>query len=53
MSDIREIVNNLTGLVIMDNYGLSYGKVFDDFCEILFDSNEKALKKIKEDLSKV
>ena len=53
VSDIREIVNNLTGLVIMDNYGLSYGKVFDDFCEILFDSNEKALKKIKEDLSKV
>lgn len=53
LSDLMEIVNNLTGLVKMDHYGLSYGKVFDDFCEILFDSDEKALEKIKEDLSKV
>lgn len=51
-NDVREIVNKLTGLVVMKNYCLDYGKEFDNFCEALFE-DEKALEKIKNKLSKV
>lgn len=53
LSDIMEIVNNLTGLVKIGHYGLSYGTFFDEFYWTLIDDDKDALKKIKESLSKV
>ena len=53
LSDLREIANNLTGLVKMNNDGLSYGKVFDEFFEILFNDDDHALEKIIKQLGKV
>lgn len=52
-SDVRDIFNNLTGLVIFDNFCLNYGKAFDEFTEMLFNDDENVLEKIKSKLSKV
>ena len=51
-ADIREIGNNLVGLVKVKSDGLYYGDAFEDFYEKLLDSDENALKKIKSKLSK-
>ena len=52
ISDIREIVNKLTGLIKIDNDWLDYGKEFDNFCEKLLEEKD-ALEKIKSKLSKI
>lgn len=48
---IREIVDNLTGLVAMDNESIYTGKLFDDFCEKLYNDDNDFLNKIISKLS--
>mgnify|MGYP002797131254 CR=1 FL=1 len=52
-ADVSDIVNKLTGLVILDNFCLNYGKAFDEFIDKLYSDDENALEKIKSKLSKV
>jgi len=50
---LRTIVDNLVGLVKMDNYDLDYGEKFDEFTSKLFEDDDAALKKLIKQLSKV
>lgn len=52
-SQLRYITNNLTGLVIMDNYGLNYGKEFENFMTKFFEEDDDSLKKLVNKLSKI
>ncbi len=49
-SDLREIVDKLTGLVKMDNYGLDFGEQFYEFYDMFYEDDD-ALKKLKKKLS--
>ena len=51
-SDIRNIVSELTGLVVMGNDSLEYGEAFEEFCGKLCE-DEEALNNIKTRLSKI
>ena len=50
---IRDVVNNLTGLVFMDNYCIKKGKMFEDFFELLLKEDGDAINNIKKLLAKV
>lgn len=50
---LRNITNKLTGLVIMDNDGLSCGKEFEYFTEKFFEEDNNALEKLIKQLSKL
>jgi hypothetical protein len=52
-NQLRNITNKLTGLVIMDNDGLIYGKEFDNFTEKFFEEDNNALEKLINELSKL
>ena len=49
--DVREIVNKLTGLVILDNNCLQYGKEFENFYSQLYEDDNGFLEKMKSHLS--
>ncbi|MCQ2815559.1 MAG: HNH endonuclease [Bacilli bacterium] len=51
MDELRNIVNDLTGLVKISSYGLEYGECFETFCESMFDKDEEVLNKIIKKLS--
>ncbi len=50
-SKIRSIVNNLCGLVTIDDYGIYEGDLFEPFCDKLFGDDENALEKLIKRLS--
>ena len=50
---LRTIVDNLAGLVKVNNYGLNYGDKFDEFVSKLFEDDDYALEKLIKQLSKV
>lgn len=51
--DLRSIINNLTGLIIMNNQGLDHGAEFENFINKFFDSDDEALNKLIKALSKI
>ena len=52
-NQLRNITNKLTGLVIMENEGLSYGIKFENFMENFFEEDSNALEKLISKLSKI
>lgn len=52
-ADLSDLVNDMIGIVSIDEYGLDYGKYFDDLIEEYEKQGNDALKKLIKNLSTV